>query len=421
MKVKCLISIFVVVALLTCFVVFPVSADIDSDLEDGKLLNLLDYGNSLESEDNYQTFLGSSVFTYELPSPAFVSYVDIIFYYNSSSNNPISSCNLLRNGSNLTWLNFLSLGNGLFKAVISGGNFVSRSFDTIGIELVATDSSQNSYASILSFDIGLYNNVSSHVNGKCTVTYEDGSISASHKPSSHAQVTWSCNGSYDDAGYAIDLYTSDFWKYDFLDFTFLVYADTIDSLTVSSLVSGSVVPFEVSFIDSSLTDASAYLVQVRVDLSNYKSNDSADVPCIMLWGVSHYPDILNAIIVSDIVGHIKYEYENPVIFWFKKTFSAIGSGFSSVVNAITGNSAAAEQVGENMKEAANDLTDMGGAFDQVDTPDIDAAALTGGFTNFSPSGLTVLSTITGNSYVTALLALVFTFALCAYIFFGRKR
>lgn len=430
MKVKRLISIFVAVALLASVVIFPVSADVDSDLSDGKLLNLLDYGNSLESENNYQSYYGDVDFNFNMPSPSYVSYIDAVIYYSSSSSNPLKSVNLRRNGSILSRLDIISLGNGYYR-LFANTIPVNRTFSTLGLQFLSTDESVVSYTSVLSLNIGLYGNSTSDLSGNCVVTYEDGTKTATHKPSSNAQITWTCNADYDEAGYGIDLSTSDFYKYDYVDFLFLVYADTIDSLAVNTYLTGSSVPYEVSFIDSSLTDASTYYVQVRMDLTNINRSNVDDYPLIVVMGVSHYPDILNAVIVSSIVGHVKYEYENPVIFWFKKTFSAIGdgfsnigskltSGFNSVVNAITGNSAAADQAGEEMKGAADELNNMGNAFDQVETPDIDIGGLSDQFVNFSPSGLTVLATITNNSYVSALLVLVFTFALCAYVLFGKR-
>ena len=74
-----------------------------------------------------------------------------------------------------------------------------------------------------------------------------------------------------------------------------------------------------------------------------------------------------------------------------------------------------------MQAAADDLNDMGDAFGQVETPDIDAGSLVGDYTNFSPGGLSILASVTSNEYVTAMLVVVFTFALCGYIFFGKKR
>lgn len=128
------------------------------------------------------------------------------------------------------------------------------------------------------------------------------------------------------------------------------------------------------------------------------------------------------------INFLDFAYKQNVysIPWYLQFYNWITAkmtaGYQSIVDAIKGDSnTEMNEATDQMEGAANDFKESSDAFEQVETPDIDAGALTGDLTNFSVSGLAVLGVITANPYVTSLLVLVFTFALCAYIFFGKKR
>lgn len=159
-------------------------------------------------------------------------------------------------------------------------------------------------------------------------------------------------------------------------------------------------------VDLSGVDLSQYILKIKIEIDSF-SND----------GLYHSQ-----------MNLLKFAYKQEVYNypWYRRFYNWISAkmtaGYQSIVDAINGDgNEEMEEAGNQMQGAADDLNQSADAFDQVETPDIDAGALTGDLTNFSVSGLAVLGVITANPYVTSLLVLVFTFALCAYIFFGRKR
>lgn len=449
MKVKRLISIFVVVALLASLVVFPVSAaDFDSDLEEGKLIDLLDYGNSVESDTNYQKYMGSASFNYELPSPFTINYVDIVIRYWGSSGNDLKTVNILRNEVFMQEATFVKVTTGVYRIY---GNITNRAFSSIGIELLSTDSTSATYSTVLSFKVGTFLNSTFSLGGKCEVYADNYSNVFTHYYNEISFDAWTGTDDYDNAYFNLAMYCTDWYKYDFIDFSFGLMVSSI--VSVSAILDGVPVPIQVSYIENTFDTGTLYYVTVRIDLRGVNRSLTSKFPELQVSGTCHLK-LTNSICIYDITGHTQNVYENPVIYWFKKTFASIvdgfsnvvskltsgfsdlatkistgfsnvvsklTSGFSSVVNAITGNSAAADQAGEDMEDAAGGLDDIGNAFDNVGTPDIDAGALTGNYTNFSPGGLAVLAAVTSNQYVTAMLVVVFTFALFGFIFFGKKR
>lgn len=164
----------------------------------------------------------------------------------------------------------------------------------------------------------------------------------------------------------------------------------------------------------------------------YSYTGNIDLRGIDLTGCQLYVKIEAQSWSSDAAEYFKinildiaYKENVYVVPWYREFYNWITgvmtAGYQSIVDAIKGDSnTEMNEATDQMEGAANDLKESSNAFEQVETPDIDAGALTGDFTNFSVSGLAVLGVITANPYVTSLLVLVFTFALCAYIFFGKK-
>lgn len=408
-----LFSCLVIVA--ACFVV-PVSAD--SDFYDDDLLNLIDYGNAIESDDNTIEFKNTGVLNYELPDETLVSYVDVVFNFWGSGGSPSpETISIIRNGSSVwSTLKFSKISTYMYRAY---GTFSQKAFKTIGFQVKTNKPDEECQFTIEQFNVGLFSQTVDVLSANAVVYSNGKTASVTHTADSHGFYYWEVAGDNTEADFSFDIWNSDNWrKYDYIDFSFGCEVADINSISVKQ--NGTAVPFDVSFVDSTGLSSSWYIVVVRIDLTGIDRSSASNYPIISVTGNSHFISD-NAIIISDVIGRIKYEAENPIIFWFKKTYSSIVDGFQNVVNAIVGGSEEVDQVGDQMQSAADDLNQGANAFDQVETPDINASDLTGELTNFSPSGLTVLATITNNSYVTALLVLVFTFALCAYIFFGRKR
>lgn len=158
-------------------------------------------------------------------------------------------------------------------------------------------------------------------------------------------------------------------------------------------------------VDLDGVDLSDYIIKIKIEIDSWYSSP----------------------LYQTQINLVKFAYKQSVYNypWYRRFYNWISAkmtaGYQSIVDAINGEgNEEMEEAGNQMQGAADDLNQSADAFDQVETPDIDAGALTGDLTNFSVSGLAVLGVITANPYVTSLLVLVFTFALCAYIFFGKK-
>lgn len=110
----------------------------------------------------------------------------------------------------------------------------------------------------------------------------------------------------------------------------------------------------------------------------------------------------------------------------KNGFSAIGDFFGTLfdkLDAFFSGGAAGEALsnaGASMSDQAQSMNEANSQLDSIDRPSIDPSSLFGDFLNFDTGGLRVLSVITSNKYVTPLMVVVFTFALCGYVFFGKK-
>ena len=177
------------------------------------------------------------------------------------------------------------------------------------------------------------------------------------------------------------------------------------------------------------------LTQVDVDLSGYDLKD--------------YIIRLNfeLELVSGGIGYEEYFYQvlscsmEPrveSIPWYKtfwnwlftnwervtgKITNSISSAAEKISAAFAGSSAqneALNQAGQAMSDQADSMNQAQDELNSVDKPSLSPDNLFGDILVFDTGGLRVLSAITSNSQVTAMLVVVFTFALCGYIFFGKK-
>ena len=485
MKVKRLISIFVVVALLTSIVVFPVSAS-SAEYES----NIYNYFDLMEAPVNYSLMGSSNSVSFALPREMYIRYVDLII----GTGYEFSSVKFKR-GSDVDDMTILPVGNGVYRVYGEFGGGNSAWSDTVSFIFEFEERLDVQFWSF-NFSISPYE-YWGDVGTASVTTLEVNNTITETMPNKNTPVLVRIPSTVEHSKYIADFWCDNWRKYDYLDFLIVIEASGVNSISVG-FEGGISIPFTLSYLNSSgvgnleITEdrfqdiyvGDSYytfpngldfdMIRVHLDLTKVNKTIAED-PIISISGPvaptslrleDYYCSLISVsctILVDnlsplsiwftnliDSISSFSSEFSAKMVTLFSKIgtgfnnvistlgekidtfasdFSArmvtlynkLGTGFQSVVAAITGDGSAADEAGQAMEEAGNDLNNIGGAFDQVETPDIDAAALTGDFTNFSPSGLTVLATITNNSYVTSLLALVFTFALCAYIFFGRKR
>lgn len=103
--------------------------------------------------------------------------------------------------------------------------------------------------------------------------------------------------------------------------------------------------------------------------------------------------------------------------------SSISSAADKITSAFSGSSAqnnALKDAGQAMSDQAASMNQAQDQLDSVDKPSVDPDSLFGDILTYDTGGLKILSAITSNGQVTAMLVVVFTFALCGYVFFGKK-
>lgn len=126
--------------------------------------------------------------------------------------------------------------------------------------------------------------------------------------------------------------------------------------------------------------------------------------------------------------NIRQIWFEPVITeeaWYVRLWHWMSGGFQSIVEKLDelfGDSSggALSDAGDAMSDQAAAMDEAQSQMDSVDRPSVDADSMLSGFVNFDTGGLSVLSVLTSNAVVTPMLTVVFTFALCGYIFFGKK-
>ena len=119
-----------------------------------------------------------------------------------------------------------------------------------------------------------------------------------------------------------------------------------------------------------------------------------------------------------VLGDVGFTPKVSEPAWYVKFYQWISGKLDSLFGDSSGG--ALGQAGEQMSDQAADMNAAQSQLDAVARPEVNADDMLDGFLDFNTGGLSVLSVMTSNSYVTAMMTVVFTFALCGYIFFGKK-
>lgn len=167
-------------------------------------------------------------------------------------------------------------------------------------------------------------------------------------------------------------------------------------------------------VDVSNYDLSLYSLQLNSSVGKFTSSwDSGGM-------VSYYYQMTAILAIPEV-------YETPwyVAFyrWINESIVTVGDKITSAIDALAGifgNNGELQQAGDAMSEQADSMQQANDQMNAVDKPELDTDDLLGNFLDFNTGGLTILSSMTSNAFVPQLMVVVFTFALCGYIFFGKK-
>lgn len=411
-------------SLMVAFVVSPVSAVDINENDDGNMVNYFDYNYA---PTTYSVTSVNKSISFPLHDKFYMRYIDL----------------LIETGYGLTSVSAQMGGKTVNLKVVNVGNEVYRVYGTMAIglddqiELTFGLNTLPAALQILSFNYSL---------SKYEYWFDVGSIEAGTTldPSIVEKATMKNKDTpavvvFDSEpvprNYFADIWSDNWLKYDFIDFFIGLETAGVNSIAVD-IGDGLAVPFTVSYLDSSgnlsfeivkdtfqeYYSGDAYYtfpnglssdwLHIRIDVRNIDRGYSV-APIIRLTGpLGPYEDDYSISLIH-VNGSVCIDSQSPLSVWFNN----IKEFFRDLFNPDDGESSETQQ---QMESAADELNKGGQAFDKVETPDIDASNLTGQFTNFSPGGLAILSAITNNEQVTAMLVVVFTFALCGYIFFGKK-
>lgn len=414
------------VTLLVAVMVSPVSAASSADYE-SNIVNYYDY-----NEAPYAYTANSSndyTVTFPLHREMYIRYVDLLI----GTGHNIYGASVVR-GTVTTELTMVSVGNGYYRfyGEFGGGK---ASWDTeISFVFDVDDSGAN--IQVMSFQYSIIPNEYwldiGTIEAGTTLDPDDVTKKTMANKNTPAVVLFDSQPV--PSNYFVDIYTPYWRKYDQIDFLIGLETAGVNSIGVD-LEAALSIPFTVSYLDSSgnlsfelVEDVQEYYagkayytfpngissdwIQVHIDVSKVNKSVAGD-PVIRITGPLGPYEISYAASLISVTGTVAVDNQSPLSVWFNN----IKEFFRDLFNPDDGVSSDTE---EKMDEAGKELDKIGNEFDQIDTPDIDTGNLTGNFTKFSTSGLAVLGVITNNGYVTSLLVLIFTFALVAYIFFGKR-
>ena len=169
-----------------------------------------------------------------------------------------------------------------------------------------------------------------------------------------------------------------------------------------------------------------YFWQIDVDLSGYDLKD-----CKWELSFTVEPSSYNSTMsftdwmINDIFARLPVDdvpWYQVFWMWIDNNTNKLLRSIDNKITSIFGGSQVSQELsnaGTAMSDQAAEMSQAQTQLDAVDKPDLNDDMF-GSMLNFNPGGLKILTAITNNGQVTAMLVVVFTFALCGYIFFGKK-
>lgn len=234
----------------------------------------------------------------------------------------------------------------------------------------------------------------------------------------------------------LEIYTSTLNLKNVSEVSILFVASDITEATVSLNVGGvtEVIPSSVEFMGSpqKWPDWSSdfyywplHFYELTFDLTGYDLTDPNTCMYIYFGCVPDYYDANWQYVYWQVMSAYYTPYI-PEVPWYQTFWTWVKGGFTSVTDtlqSLLGDSSggALSDAGSEMSDQAAAMNEAQAQLDAVERPSVDTDQMLGDYINFDSGGLRVLSVITSNNLVTPMLTVVFTFALCGYIFFGKKR
>lgn len=290
----------------------------------GSLVDLLDYGYSLETSSNTQNFNGNSTLdmTYMVSSKITTTYVDVLFMYRTSGE---LNVDLMLDDTVKASLEPYQVSGNIWRAY---GSYTGYWADTFTLRFDALAANTNRIT-ILSFEVGRTGNTRVPIEGYMDIIGSNYTNTIHYVPTDATnQRDWTPT----TPGTAqFFLYTEDWRKYDYIDFMFNLYVDDITS--INCVFGSEVLPFDVSYIDSGTLGYMETSISVRVDVSQVdRTADDDYYPMIIITATESTGNLAS---VSFIEGVIEYDIESPFVYWMHTLWYTIGETAGNIISAIS--------------------------------------------------------------------------------------
>lgn len=269
-------------------------------------------------------------------------------------------------------------------------------------------------------------------NPSCTLPYGN-RLQRTDQDLSDVELTVKVNPNQRDTDLASSLDAVFYYHGEFFSASAALYDSSGSLVTVLNCVTSEQFTYENLDYSSDELQFDIDYRLVTVDLSGYNLKDISVVLNFDV-GATYMGDMdkpKGALMGCHSVWITPY-YEEPdnfgtrVLMFLINIKDSIAAGVahlsSLLVHLFDGGEAgeALEEAGAAMSDQASDFNAANDQLNSADKPDLDSDQLLSGVLDFDTHGLTLLSSMTSNQYVTQLMIVVFTCALCGFVFFGKK-
>lgn len=419
------IPLFLAVAVLCSCMTVTVGA---SEVEMQQLINVLEFDTVNGSGNYYLTgSKGAASASFSLPYGTLVRYIDM---YISTNNQAFESINWEVNGTDFPLTVEEVYGSTYYRVYgqVSGGYT-----DTIKLDFKWVNSG-NYKLQFYSLHVSAQTFSGHSAPSTLTlVTWEK--LSATQETGTSSVMLVSTAGSTGNgitigvSDFLIGVHNSDWQKYDRMNFTFMVSAATVNNITCT--ISNQLVPCEISFVEGTLPSYDSFWVEgsdgensvfyeidVSVDLSGVNRTLTDDL-IVCVEGTAGRV----AVALYDSRGYTIAELPEAEVSWLQRIWNALGDGFQSVVDAIKGDTGAADEFNDQVQDELDELEQDQAVIDSMTTPDVEDIVGNVDIDADAGEGIGFIGDVF-NALWGSPLSLIFlysgTFALIAYVLYGRR-
>lgn len=443
---------------ITCIFLFSSLATPASAAETesfSSLVDLLDYGFSLENDTNTIGFANSTQveLSYLLHSRIAISYVDVLFSYASNDTVDVS----LMDGSTVKAdLTVVKVSGNIYRAY---GSFKSY-YEEVFTLRFTTDTATTNRVTIHSFEVGRMDLIRTDIEGWLDINATNYSGQIHYVPTDATnQRSWVPTLGSEGTFY-LYLFVEEWQAYDYIDFMINIYCDDITS--INAVCGSGNVPIDVTYLDSGTLGYMQTAISIRMDVSQLdRTASDADPPMIIITGTESAQ--ANLVAVMMIQGAVEYEIESSFASWmqrilmevvwgFQNLYTVTMSGlenlmfeiqdlgdrisgffsnlksfladrFQEVVTAIKGDPSSAEDFNDELDDTLGEMKDIQNELDQATQPDIESqlgnidTTISNEASGFMGSLFEIF--ISNNIFSTVLFFSV-TLALVSYVFYGKR-